>query len=75
MTQILKWLTNSCFLNNYFCERFLGVESKHNIQPVFNDYNVMADVWSYWSKAEDIYSNMLNHVAEKTFLKNWLSYI
>lgn len=42
---------------------------------MFNDYNVMADVWSYWSKAEDIYSNMLNHVAEKTFLKNWLSYI
>ena len=45
-----KKAPNSCFVNNYFCDRLIACEVNMDIQPVFNHYK--AYMCAYLSKSE-----------------------
>ena len=44
---------NSCFVNNYFCDRLMAWEGAMDIQPVFKFYKAVAYMCAYLSKSED----------------------
>ena len=43
---------NSCFVNNYFCDRFMNWEANMDIQTVLNHYKAVAYMCAYLSKSE-----------------------
>ena len=45
--------SNSCCVNNYFCDGLMASEANMNIRPVSNHYKAIAYICAYLSKSKD----------------------
>ena len=68
----LKIEPNSCFVNNYF-DVGLKAFQENIIQPVFDEYNVVAYMCQFFSKTEDHCSEAVKQAAKIVFAKAFSS--
>ena len=59
---------NSCFVNNYFDTGLRAWQANMDIQTVFDEYNAVAYMCSYFLKSEDNCSFSMKQVALETFV-------
>ena len=58
---------NSCFVNNYFDAGLRAWQANMDIQPVFNEYEAVAYMCSYFLKSEDKSSFAMKQAALEAF--------
>ena len=54
-------------MKNYFFRVILAWKTNLDIQPVFNDYNSVAYMYSYLSKSEDEYTQTISQAVKDAF--------
>ena len=59
---------NSCFVNNYFDTGLRAWQANMDIQTVFDEYNAVAYMCSYFLKSEDNCSFSMKQVALEAFV-------
>ena len=65
--QHMKREPNSCFVNNYFDVGLKAWQANMDVQPVFNEYKIVACICQYFSKTEDQSSQTNNQEAKEDF--------
>ena len=64
-----KGESNSCFVNNYFCDGLMACEANIDIQTVFNHYKAVAYMCAYLFKSESECSVAMKQAVQDAFEK------
>ena len=69
-----KMPSNSCFVNNYFCDGLTAWKANVDIQPVFNLYKAVAYTCAHLSKSENKCSVAMKQAVRDAFEKDLNNY-